>query len=196
MAFFAVLPWAVGVFWGSVLLLAGMSLIASVVTAFTPRRWLVLVAALTLVGAVVLVALPHSRPSPVAAIAVALLAIAVSVTGGGQAVLAVLAMAARDGVREGAHGGILLTDQTGDAGARPSEVLRGGTAIGLFERGAAAAAILAGMPEALAVIVAIKGIGRFTELDAPEARERFIIGTLVSLSWAGACGALAYLALR
>ena len=70
------------------------------------------------------------------------------------------------------------------------------TSAGSLPDSLAAAAILAGVPEALAVIVAIKGIGRFTELDAAEARERFIIGTLVSLSWAGACGALAYLAVR
>jgi hypothetical protein len=51
------------------------------------------------------------------------------------------------------------------------------------------------MPAALAVIVAVKGVGRFSELEAPEARERFIIGTFASLIWAGACGALVVLAL-
>ena len=70
------------------------------------------------------------------------------------------------------------------------EVLRGGTVIGVFERIATTATIMAGFPEAIAVIVAIKSVGRFTELDVAEARERFIIGTLVSLVWAGACGAL------
>jgi hypothetical protein len=52
---------------------------------------------------------------------------------------------------------------------------------------AVAGAILAGFPEALAVVVAIKGVGRFTELASSEARERFIIGTFASLIWACAC---------
>jgi hypothetical protein len=54
---------------------------------------------------------------------------------------------------------------------------------------------VAGFPEALAVIVAIKGIGRFSELASAEARERFIIGTLASLLWACAAGALVRLAI-
>jgi hypothetical protein len=49
---------------------------------------------------------------------------------------------------------------------------------------------MTGFAEAIAVVVAVKGVGRFTELDAAEARERFIIGTLVSLVWACACGAV------
>ena len=39
-------------------------------------------------------------------------------------------------------------------------------------------------------VVAIKGLGRFSELDSAAARERFIIGTLVSMIWAGLCAAL------
>jgi len=66
--------------------------------------------------------------------------------------------------------------------------------IGILERLAVAGAIIAGFPEALAVVVAIKGVGRFTELAAPESRERFIIGTLASLIWACACGSLAVIA--
>ena len=75
-------------------------------------------------------------------------------------------------------------------------MLRGGQAIGLLERLAVAGTIVAGFPAALAVIVAVKGVGRFTELDAAEARERFIIGSLVSLIWACASAAVAVLALR
>jgi len=67
------------------------------------------------------------------------------------------------------------------------EVLRGGTTIGVLERIAIAGSIVAGFPEAVAVIIAIKGVGRFSELAAPEAKERFIIGTLASFVWAGAC---------
>ena len=70
------------------------------------------------------------------------------------------------------------------------EVLRGGTTIGYLERLAVAIAIVAGYPEAIAIVVAVKGIGRFSELAAAEARERFIIGTLASLLWACIVGGL------
>ena len=46
------------------------------------------------------------------------------------------------------------------------------------------------------VTVMIKGVGRFTELEAPEARERFIIGTFASLIWACAAALVVHLALR
>jgi hypothetical protein len=72
-------------------------------------------------------------------------------------------------------------------GTSAVEVLRGGTTIGILERLAIAGAIVAGFPEAVAVVVAIKGVGRFSELAAPEAKERFIIGTLASFVWACAC---------
>jgi hypothetical protein len=38
-------------------------------------------------------------------------------------------------------------------------------------------------------IIAIKGLGGLAELENASARERFIIGTLVSLVWAGPCAA-------
>jgi hypothetical protein len=72
-------------------------------------------------------------------------------------------------------------------GSSAVEVLRGGTTIGILERIAIAGAIVAGFPEAVAVVIAIKGVGRFSELAAPEAKERFIIGTLASFVWACAC---------
>lgn len=64
--------------------------------------------------------------------------------------------------------------------------MRGGLVIGLLERLAIAASLMAGFPGAFAVVIAVKGVGRFTELAASEARERFIIGTLTSLIWATA----------
>jgi hypothetical protein len=72
-------------------------------------------------------------------------------------------------------------------GTSTVEVLRGGTTIGVLERLAIAGAIIAGFPEAIAVVIAIKGVGRFSELAAAEAKERFIIGTLASFVWACAC---------
>src|SRR5918998_1753140 len=50
-----------------------------------------------------------------------------------------------------------------------------------------AAALLAGSAEGLAVVLAVKGLGRFAELRAPAAAERFIVGTLASGLWAAAC---------
>ena len=106
-------------------------------------------------------------------------------------------------VAPGIHGGIIVTERLSAderrqgvvAGAR-REVLRGGLTIGVLERIATAGTIIAGFPEGLAIVVAVKGVGRFTELEAPEARERFIIGTFASLIWACAAALVVHLALR
>ena len=67
----------------------------------------------------------------------------------------------------------------------PGSVLRGGLVIGVLERLAVAASVLAAEPVAIAYVVAIKGLGRYAELkDTPAAAERFIIGTLTSMLWA------------
>ena len=60
---------------------------------------------------------------------------------------------------------------------------------------AAALGIVAGFPAVIAVLVALKGIGRFTELATPAARERFIVGTLASLLWACAVAGVIRLAI-
>ena len=65
--------------------------------------------------------------------------------------------------------------------------LRGGTWIGLLERIAIAATLWAGWPEGLAVVLAVKGLGRYSELDKDGAAERFILGTFASVLWACAC---------
>ncbi|MDV7266995.1 hypothetical protein R4315_20920, partial [Rhodococcus oxybenzonivorans] len=61
--------------------------------------------------------------------------------------------------------------------------------IGLLERAAVAAAILAGWPEGIAVVLAVKSLARYPELREPHASEQFIIGTFTSVLWAIAvCG--------
>jgi hypothetical protein len=117
---------------------------------------------------------------------------ALAVIGGNPLTVWVLGRATRgEGVDGGAHGGILVPEETpGAASTATREVLRGGTWIGYLERTAIVAAIAVGRFEIVAAVIAIKGLGRFSELDAPVARERFIIGTLVSFLWAGVCGAL------
>lgn len=77
-------------------------------------------------------------------------------------------------------------------------LLRGGTWIGGLERLAITGSVLLGYPEAIAVVTAVKGLGRFPELRSATgaaASERFIIGTLTSFCWAGAVGAGARYAL-
>lgn len=88
----------------------------------------------------------------------------------------------------GPTGGILVGGRT----APQDEILRGGTTIGYLERLAVVGAAAVGRPEIVAAVIAIKGLGRFSELSTAIARERFIIGTLVSLLWAGLCGALVW----
>ncbi len=73
-------------------------------------------------------------------------------------------------------------------------VLRGGTWIGILERVLITGGILVGMPEVVAVVIAVKGLGRYPELRETESdlrggvAERFIIGTLTSFLVAAAIG--------
>jgi hypothetical protein len=117
--------------------------------------------------------------------ALLVLLFAVAVAGGGPVTAAVLRLAdaGAGGRRRSAHA---------------EQVLRGGAWIGTFERAAVFAALAAGWPEGLAVVLALKGLGRYSELrsDAPVpgagaevggVAERFIIGTFASVLWAVAC---------
>ena len=73
-------------------------------------------------------------------------------------------------------------------GDRRRQVLRGGAWIGALERGAVFASLAVGMPEGVAIVLALKGLGRYAELQSEAgegAAERFIIGTFTSVLWAG-----------
>jgi len=184
--------------WSAVLILAIASLCCVLLTLRSPRRPLVYVAAALLALAVIIVAIPTVAAPPLFSVLIGIVALALSIAGGGPAAQLVLALASRTTV-DGVNGGIVVPERQTAAeradGEQPTrEVLRGGTTIGFLERLATTGSIMAGFPEAIAVLVAIKGVGRFTELDAAEARERFIIGTLVSLIWACSCAALFRLA--
>jgi hypothetical protein len=120
------------------------------------------------------------RPGDDVVTAGLLLAVGAAALGGGPVVTAVLRAA--------------------DPGSGPErrrasdpEVLRGGAWIGVLERTAIAGTVLAGWQEGLAVLIAVKGLGRFNERKAPVAAERFIIGTLASGLWAIACVGVAVL---
>lgn len=68
-----------------------------------------------------------------------------------------------------------------------SPVLRGGAWIGFLERMAISGTLLAGWPEGMAVVLAVKGLGRYSELGSESgAAERFILGTFASVLWAAA----------
>lgn len=74
-------------------------------------------------------------------------------------------------------------------------VLRGGRWIGILERAAVYATLVAGFPAGLAMIIAIKGLGRYPELRAQadtRVGELFIIGTFASMLWAAAFAGIAY----
>jgi hypothetical protein len=68
-------------------------------------------------------------------------------------------------------------------------ILRGGAWLGVLERLAITGSLLAGYPYGIAIVIAIKGLGRYPELrDQPVASERFVVGTLASLIWSVATG--------
>ncbi|MQA33220.1 hypothetical protein [Modestobacter roseus] len=160
----------------------------------------------TPVGALVLVALLAAaaglawragRTGDVVEAAAVVLAVAAAALGGGPVAMAVLRAAdpQRD-VPAAAPGpaapsaGPAVEPVVGKPAPRSvadPEVLRGGAWIGVLERTVIAGTVLAGWQEGLAVLVAVKGLGRFHEVKAPVAAERFIIGTLASGLWALAC---------
>jgi hypothetical protein len=175
-------------YWAALFLFTGASLILAILAWSAKSHWLIASSAAALLAAIIVAALPGPGSSPILAILLSLAGTSLAVIGGGPAATTSLRLATQGSVANGEHGGILVESE-------PREVLRGGLAIGLLERLAVAGTIIAGFPAAIAVIVAVKGVGRFTELDAAEARERFIIGSFVSLIWAGASAAVVVLAL-
>lgn len=172
----------------SLLVIAGA--LTAAVFAIRLRRPRLALLALVPIGGGLLAAAFGIRmlPDPHAfAVVLALGVAALGVLAGSPLTVYVLDLATREPVRRGAHGGILIRREgTGEE----REVLRGGTTIGHLERAAIVGSIVLGHPEVIVAVIAIKGLGRFSELDSAAARERFIIGTLASMLWAGACAVL------
>jgi hypothetical protein len=171
----------------SIVLVLG-ALAVSIVARRINEPLIALVSLLPVGLAIVMIAFQFTIPAPAHFLNVlsALSFAALAVFAGGPLTALVLKRASR-GQKDGQFGGILVQEK-GERASR--EVLRGGAAIGYLERTAIVAAIVVGHPEVLAAVIAIKGLGRFSELDNAEARERFIIGTLTSFLWAAACGAI------
>jgi hypothetical protein len=197
---------ALYLYWVLLLLITLAALILAILAFRLRKQPFAIASAGSLAAALLLAALPMGEAPAVFVVAIGLAGLALAVIGGGPVALLALQLATQNSVSPGSHGGILVgTDQapataagtaagTEESPTAVHEVLRGGLTIGVLERLAVTGAILAGFPEALAVVVAIKGVGRFTELASGEARERFIIGTLASLIWACACAILVSLA--
>jgi F0F1-type ATP synthase membrane subunit c/vacuolar-type H+-ATPase subunit K len=163
------------------LLALGVAALAPLVLA-TQRvpRWMSQWAA-PLVGlaALAAAAVAGSATTPVKGFALGatlVLCAAAATTGGAPMVLAAFRIARRQ-------------PDSGDDPRPEAGPLRGGRVIGLLERAAVAAAILAGWPEGIAVVLAVKSLARYPELREPHASEQFIIGTFTSVLWAIAvCG--------
>ena len=189
--------------WSALLLSLTAATALSVIAFLKPRTAFIWYATVTL-GIALMAAASISAPAEFGfAPLVTVLGFTVAVFGGSPAAATALNIAMGPSVSPGLHGGILVTERPtaeeqrqGVVTGTRREVLRGGLTIGVLERVATAGTIIAGFPEGLAIVVAVKGVGRFTELEAPEARERFIIGTFASLIWACAAALVVHLALR
>ncbi len=165
------------------ILLVGLGSLAAFAGWLLPRPLLPAgAAALGLAGAALLVVLDAEPVESGARGVLLVVSCVLAVLGGGPAATAVFSLV--DG-RGGDAPGSLST---------AGEVLRGGAWIGALERAAVYVSLVAGWPAGLAVLLALKGLGRYPELrvqDDSGAAERFIIGTLASSLWAVACAGLA-----
>lgn len=179
--------------WCVVLLALGAAIALAALSSRPGRHRLVL-PAVGLVAVLLLWAIlggMSTVPHPIVLALAGLALAALAVIGGSPLVSLVLRLSTHD-ARMGVHGGIMV-DRADEA---PREILRGGKTIGYLERFAIVGCVAAGQLAGLALVVAIKGLGRYSELENAEARERFIIGTLVSFVWAVVCAAPIALALE
>ncbi|MFT4295805.1 MAG: hypothetical protein QM582_10380 [Micropruina sp.] len=128
----------------------------------------------------------------VAKAAIVVVLAAIGVLAGGRVVLAVFRLAERSPARE-LEGDPEAAQQSIGQLTRAAATLRGGQWIGMLERLAVFATLLAGFGEGLAVAMVLKGFARYPELKASStgAAERFIIGTFVSVLFASGCAGLA-----
>lgn len=124
-----------------------------------------------------------------AALLLGVAALVLAAVGGWPLTAAVLHLAARS-PDSGGTADQRTSDASGDgAGPDDASTLRGGTWIGVLERLAVAGALIAGYPSGIALVIAVKGLGRYPELrEHPDASERFVIGTFTSMLWACAVG--------
>lgn len=181
------------ILWSALLLLLAAGLLLALVASRRPTaqkpgtHWLIVPVVVLIVAVIIFTAAGGGQSVPAVGfhIASTVLLILIGITGGSPLVLVVLDLAGSGAVPLGDHGGILVSAIGTQKQDR--EILRGGMTIGYLERLVIMGAALMGQFAAVAIVVAVKGLGRFSELENSAARERFIIGTLVSIVWAAAC---------
>ncbi|MDQ0615973.1 xanthosine utilization system XapX-like protein [Microbacterium sp. W4I4] len=170
-------------------------LVLSLANVRKPTTAVMAVAGVLVAAAVTIVIVLPPAATPLLGIPLTVLGFAAATIGGNPFTRRALDIATGKRVRETEDGGILIIAAHDADPAHARTLMRGGTVIGYLERICTVVAIAVGFPEAIAAIIAVKGIGRFPELAESEARERFIIGTLASLLWSGAIGTVIRLAL-
>lgn len=156
----------------------------------------VAVVAVTLLAAAAGLAAGAPREEGWRLAAALVLAVVASSTAGSHVVRAVFRLMRREFLPTRRRPGAPGADESTQAAAatdRPESVLRGGAWIGYLERAAVTATMLAGWPEGVALVLAVKGVGRYAELRETNAPEAFIIGTLSSMLWAAAAAGTAHL---
>ncbi|MFJ4046622.1 hypothetical protein ACIPV2_12860 [Microbacterium sp. NPDC089987] len=178
-----------------ILIVLVIVLVLSLLGVRTPSTATMAVCAVLLVAAVTIVIVVHPIAMPAIGVPMTVIGIGAATLGGNPFTRRALDIATGKRVRETPDGGILIVAAQHADPADVRTLMRGGTVIGYLERICTVLAIAVGFPEAIAAIIAVKGIGRFPELGEAEARERFIIGTLASLLWAGAIGLILRLSL-
>lgn len=155
------------------LVLLALAALTAVVPGTGARRWLPTTIATTLLAVAAILAIVAGPAYGLGHAAGIVLSVLAAALGGTAAVPTVFRVARRQ------------NDSTGED---PVEPLRGGLTIGVLERVAVAVSILAGWPEGIAIVLAVKGLARYPELRESHASEQFIIGTFASVLWALAAG--------
>lgn len=188
-------PFASAVLSAAIIVTLGVVLVLSLVGLRRPTTVLAAVGGALVAATVTIVVVQPLATTPTLGVPLTVLGFAAATVGGNPFTRRALDIAAGSRVRETEDGGIVILASQGADPAHTRTLMRGGTVIGYLERICTVVAIAVGFPEAIAAIIAVKGIGRFPELAESEARERFIIGTLASLLWAGAIGTIIRLSL-
>ena len=175
---------APSILWLIVLLIGTAAVVPVVLATLRRRFWLSLFALAPVGVGLLLDGLQIGRPqNSLFVVALGVVFAALATTAGSPLVSYVMTTITKLPEPANANAGIPKNENASPA-APSQQILRGGATIGYLERFAIVGSLVLGHAAAIAIIVAIKGLGRFTELDTSVARERFIIGTLVSLTWA------------
>ncbi|HWU28759.1 MAG TPA: hypothetical protein VN041_06645 [Microbacterium sp.] len=188
-------PFASAMLASAIVVVLLVVLVLSLVGLRRPSTVLAAVGGALVASALTIVVVLPPAATPLLGVPITVLGFAAATVGGNPFTRRALDIAAGNRVRETEDGGIVILASHDADPAHARTLMRGGTVIGYLERICTVVAIAVGFPEAIAAIIAVKGIGRFPELAEAEARERFIIGTLASLLWAGAVGTVIRLAL-